>query len=77
MTSITGMSSISSALSGLAKADQMLMGAAAAINGGSLDLGNMAEAAVQLQTAKMQASASAEILRTRLELEGQFIDLLA
>jgi hypothetical protein len=74
MTSITGTSTISNALSGLQKADQMLMGAAAAINGG---LDNMAEAAVQLQTAKVQASASAEILRTSLELEGQFIDLLA
>lgn len=68
------MSSISSALSGLQKADQMLLGAAQAVNGG---LDNMAEAAVQLQTAKVQASASLELLRTSLELEGQIVDLLA
>jgi hypothetical protein len=68
------MSSISSALSGLQKADQMLLGAAQAVNGG---LDNMAEAAVQLQTAQVQASASLELLRTSLELEGQIVDLLA
>lgn len=68
------MSSISSALSGLQKADQMLLGAAQAVNGG---LDNMAEAAVALQTAKVQASASLELLRTSLELEGQIVDLLA
>lgn len=67
-------SSISSALSGLQKADQMLLGAAQAVNGG---LDNMAEAAVQLQTAQVQASASLELLRTSLELEGQIVDLLA
>lgn len=72
---MTSISSISSSLAGLQKADQMLMGAVQAVNGGGLD--NMAEAAVALQTAKVQASASAEILRTSLELEGQFIDLLA
>lgn len=67
-------STISSALSGLQKADQMLLGAAQAVNGG---LDKMAEAAVQLQAAKVQASASTEILRTSLELEGQILDLLA
>ena len=51
------------------------MCSAQAVNSGGLD--QMAEAAVALQTAKVQASASAEILRTSLELEGQFIDLLA
>lgn len=71
---MSAVSSISSALSGLQKADQMLLGAAQAVNG---DVSNMAEAAVQLQAAKLQASASAEILRTSLALEGQFIDLLA
>jgi hypothetical protein len=71
---MTTMSSISSALSGLQKADQMLLGAAQAVNGG---LDNMAEAAVQLQTAQVQASASLELLRTSLELEGQIVDLLA
>lgn len=74
MTSIIGMSSISNALSGLQKADQMLLGAAQAVNGG---LDNVAEAAVQLQTAQVQASASLELLRTSLELEGQIVDLLA
>ena len=74
---MTSISAISSSLSGLQKADQMLMGAVQAVNGGSLDLGNMAVAAAALQSAKLQASASAEILRTSLELEGQFIDLLA
>lgn len=72
---MTSISSISSSLAGLQKADQMLLGAAQAVNSGGLD--QMAEAAVALQTAKVQASASAEILRTSLELEGQFIDLLA
>jgi hypothetical protein len=71
---MTTMSSISSALSGLQKADQMLLGAAQAVNGG---LDNIAEAAVQLQTAQVQASASLELLRTSLELEGQIVDLLA
>lgn len=71
---MTTMSSISSALSGLQKADQMLLGAAQAVNGG---LDNVAEAAVALQTAQVQASASLELLRTSLELEGQIVDLLA
>lgn len=71
---MSSISSISSALSGLQKADQMLLGAAQAVNGG---LDNMAEAAVQLQTAQVQASASLELLRTSLELEGQIVDLLA
>lgn len=72
---MTAISSISSALSGLQKADQMLLGAAAAVNSGGLD--QVAEAAVVLQTAKAQASASAELLRTSLALEGQILDLLA
>lgn len=72
---MTAISSISSALSGLQKADQMLLGAAAAVNSGGLD--QVAEAAVALQTAKAQASASAELLRTSLALEGQILDLLA
>lgn len=72
---MTSISSISSALSGLQKADQMLLGAAAAVNSGGLD--QVAEAAVALQTAQAQASASAELLRTSLALEGQILDLLA
>lgn len=71
---MTSIASISSALSGLQKADQMLLGAAQAVNGG---LENIAEAAVALQTAQVQASASIELLRTSLELEGQIVDLLA
>lgn len=71
---MSSIASISSALSGLQKADQMLLGAAQAVNGG---LDNMAEAAVALQTAQVQASASLELLRTSLELEGQIVDLLA
>lgn len=72
---MTSISSISSALSGLQKADQMLLGAAQAVNSGGLD--QVAEAAVALQTAQAQASASAELLRTSLALEGQILDLLA
>lgn len=72
---MTPISPISSALSGLQKADQMLLGAAQAVNSGGLD--QVAEAAVALQTAQLQASASAELLRTSLELEGQIVDLLA
>ncbi len=71
---MSAIGSISSALSGLQKADQMLLGAAQAVNGG---LENIAEAAVALQTAQVQASASLELLRTSLELEGQIVDLLA
>jgi hypothetical protein len=71
---MSAIGSISSALSGLQKADQMLLGAAQAVNGG---LENIAEAAVALQTAQLQASASLELLRTSLELEGQIVDLLA
>lgn len=72
---MTSISSISSALSGLQKADQMLLGAAQAVNSAGLD--QVAEAAVALQTAQAQASASAELLRTSLALEGQIVDLLA
>ena len=72
---MTPISPISSALSRLQKADQMLLGAAQAVNSGGLD--QVAEAAVALQTAQLQASASAELLRTSLELEGQIVDLLA
>lgn len=72
---MTPISAISSSLGGLQKADRMLLGAAQAVNSGGLD--QVAEAAVALQSAKLQASASAELLRTSLELEGQFIDLLA
>lgn len=72
---MTPISPISSALSGLQKADQMLLGAAQAVNSGGLD--QVAEAAVALQTAKLQASASAELLRTSLAIEGQIVDLLA
>lgn len=72
---MTPISSISSALSGLQKADQMLLGAAQAVNSAGLD--QVAEAAVALQSAQVQASASLELLRTSLELEGQIVDLLA
>lgn len=72
---MSSISSISSSLAGLQKADQMLLQAAQAVNHGGLD--QMAEAAVALQTAQVQAAANAELLRTSLELEKHFIDLLA
>lgn len=75
--SIIGMSTISNALSGLAKADQALMGAVQALNGGSLDVVDLGEAAMQLQMAKVQAAISVEVLRTSLELQSHFVDLLA
>jgi len=81
MTSVTGYSggytAISSSLSGLRQADETLLAAVEAVNSGSLDLNTMAEAAAKLQSAKIQASASAETLRTGLDLQRTAIDILA
>lgn len=77
MTSISGTSTISNALSGLQKADQMLMGAVQAMTGGSTDVVELGEVAMQLQMAKVQSAISIEVLRTSLELESHFVDLLA
>jgi hypothetical protein len=77
MTSISGTSTISNALSGLAKADQMLMGAVEAMTGATTDVVELGEVAMQLQMAKVQSAISIEVLRTSLELEQHFVDLLA
>lgn len=77
MTSISGTSTISNALSGLQKADQMLMGAVEAMTGATTDVVELGEVAMQLQMAKVQSAISIEVLRTSLELEQHFVDLLA
>jgi hypothetical protein len=77
MTSIAGMSPISSALSGLRQADEALVAAVEAVNSGSLDLNTMAEAAALLQGAEIQAGASLAVLRTGIEMDRHFIDILA
>jgi len=74
---MTSISAISSSLSGLQKADQMLMGAVQTMSGGSTDVVDLGEVAMQLQMAKVQSAISVEVLRTSLELESHFIDLLA
>lgn len=74
---MTSISAISSSLSGLQKADQMLMGTVQAMSGGSTDVVDLGEVAMQLQMAKVQSAISVEVLRTSLELESHFIDLLA
>ncbi|MEK9968712.1 MAG: hypothetical protein VW600_06230 [Ferrovibrio sp.] len=77
MTSIPGTSPISAALSGLRQADDALVAAVQAVNTGSLDLNTMAEAAVALKGAEIQAGASLAVLQTSVDLERHFINILA
>lgn len=77
MNAIAGPSPIASALSGLRQADEALLAAVQAVNSGSLDLNSMAEAAALLKGAEIQAGASAAVLRTSVDLERHFIDILA
>ena len=48
-----------------------------AVNSGSLDLDSMAKAAVLLQSADIQAGASAVTLRAGIDLQKHAIDILA
>jgi hypothetical protein len=77
MTAIPGISPISSALGGLRQADEALLAAVKAVNSGSLDLNTMAEAAALLQGAEIQAGASVAVLRSSVEMDRHFIDILA
>ncbi|MCW0235934.1 MAG: hypothetical protein OJJ21_20220 [Ferrovibrio sp.] len=71
------MSPISAALGGLRRADEALVAAVEAVNSGSLDLNSMAEAAALLKGAEIQAGASLAVLRTSVEMDRHFIDILA
>jgi hypothetical protein len=77
MNPISGISPIAASLNGLRQADQALEAAVAAVNSGSLDLDGMAKAAALLQSADIQAGASAVTLRAGLDLQRHAIDILA
>ncbi len=77
MISMSGISPIAASLNGLRQAEQSLEAAVEAVNSGSLDLDSMAKAAVLLQSADIQAGASAVTLRAGIDLQKHAIDILA